>query len=78
MEEIPILGVIIRKEQVQIEQDKVKAVKEWKMPTKIKEVKSFLGFANFYRRFIQNFSHMAKLLNELKGKKEWAWINKHQ
>ena len=78
MEEIPILGVIIRKEQVQIEQDKVKAVKEWKMPTKIKEVKSFLGFANFYRRFIQNFSHMAKLLNELKGKKEWAWTNKHQ
>ena len=78
MEEIPILGVIIRKEQVQIEQDKVKAVKEWKMPTKIKEVKSFLGFANFYRRFIQNFSHMAKLLNELKGKNEWAWTNKHQ
>ena len=38
---------------------------------KIKEVKSFLGFANFYRRFIQNFSYTAKLLNELKGKKEW-------
>ena len=35
MEEIPILGVIVSKEQVQMEQDKVKAVKEWKTPTKI-------------------------------------------
>ena len=48
------------------------------MPTKIKEVESFLGFANFYRRFIQNFSHIAKLLNKLKEKKEWAWIEEHQ
>ena len=71
MEEIPILEVVVGRGQVQIEADKVKAVKEWKMPTKIKEVESFLGFANFYRQFIKNFSHMAKPLNELKGKKEW-------
>jgi len=54
-----------------MEADKVKAVNEWKMPTKIKEVESFLGFANFYRQFIKNFSYIAKPLNELKGKKEW-------
>jgi len=34
-------------------------------------VESFLEFANFYRQFIKNFSHTAKPLNELKGKKEW-------
>jgi len=56
-----------------METDKVKIVKEWKTPTKIKEVESFLGFANFYRRFIKNFSYMVKPLNELKGKKEWKW-----
>ena len=78
MEEIPILGVVIGKRQVQIEQDKIKAVKEWKMPMKIKEVESFLKFANFYRRFIQNFSHMAKLLNKLKEKKEWPWTEEYQ
>jgi len=54
-----------------METNKFKAVKEWKTPTKIKEVKSFLEFANFYKRFIKNFSHMAKPLNKLKGKKEW-------
>ena len=78
MEEIPILRVIVRKGQVQIETDKVKAVKEWKTPTKIKEVESFLGFANFYRQFIKNFSHMARPLNELKGKKEWKWEEEQQ
>ena len=41
-------------------------------------MESFLGFANFYRRFIQTFSYIAKLLNELKGKKEWVWNKDHQ
>ena len=69
MEEISILGVVIERGQVQIKTDKVKAVKKQKTPTKIKEVESFLEFANFYRQFIKNFSHMARPLNELKGKK---------
>jgi len=68
MKEISILGVIIGKGQVKIKQEKIKAIKEWKTPTKIKNVKSFLEFANFYQRFIQNFSHMAEPLNKLKGK----------
>ena len=56
-----------------MENDKIKVVKEWKTPMKIKEVESFLGFANFYQHFIKNFSHMAKPLNKLKGKKKWKW-----
>ena len=71
MEEILILEVVVGKRQIQIEQEKIKAVKKWKTPIKVKDVESFLGFANFYRCFIQNFSHTAKLLNKLKGKKEW-------
>jgi len=78
MEEIPILGVIVGKGQVKMEQEKIKAVKEWKTLTKVKDVKSFLGFANFYRPFIQNFSYTAKPLNELKGKKNWKWEEEHQ
>ena len=72
MEEIPILRVIVGKGQVKIEQEKIKAIKEWKTSMKIKDIESFLGFTNFYQRFIQNFSHIAKPLNKLKGKKEWT------
>jgi len=48
IEEIPILGVVVGKGQIQMEQEKIKAVKEWKTPTKVKDVESFLRFANFY------------------------------
>ena len=69
MKEISILGAVVGRGQVQIETDKVKAIKKWKTPTKIKEMESFLGFANFYKWLIKNFSHIARLLNELKEKK---------
>ena len=48
MEEIPILGVIVGKGQIKMEQKKIKAVKEWKTPMKVKDMESFLGFTNFY------------------------------
>jgi len=48
MEEIPILGVVVGKGQVKMEQEKIKAVKEWKTLIKVKDVESFLRFANFY------------------------------
>ena len=48
MKEILILGVIVGRKQVKMEQEKIKAVKKWKTPTKVKNVESFLGFANFY------------------------------
>jgi len=48
MEEIPILEVIVGRGQVKMEQKKIKAVKQWKTLTKVKNVESFLGFVNFY------------------------------
>ena len=45
---IPILGVVVRQDKVQMENNKIKVVKEWKTPMKIKEVESFLEFTNFY------------------------------
>ena len=48
IEEIPIIGVIIEKGQIKMEQEKIKTVKEWKVSTKVKDVESFLGFTNFY------------------------------
>ena len=69
--EIPILGVVVIWREVLMENNKTKTVKKWKTPINIKEVESFLEFANFYRCFIKNFSHIVKFLNELKCKKDW-------
>jgi len=51
IEEISILGVVVEKGQVKMEQEKIKVVKEWKTPIKVKDVESFLGFANFYQQY---------------------------
>jgi len=61
-----------------MEDKKIKAILEWKEPTKLKEVKSFIGFANFYCHFIKNFSHIARPLNKLKGKADSKWGDKQQ
>ena len=47
---------------------KVAGVTEWPTPSNRKEVQSFLGFTNFYRRFIQGFSHLARPLFDLTWK----------
>ena len=57
-----------------MEQSKVKAIMEWKAPSTVKQLQSFLGFANFYRCFIQDFSSLAKPLTELTRKEAtWKW-----
>jgi len=56
--------------------EKVEAVLGWKSPNSITEVQSFLGFANFYRRFIKDYSRVAKPVTELTKKergKNWVW-----
>jgi hypothetical protein len=53
---------------------KIAGIKNWPIPTKVKDVRSFLGFCNFYHPFIQGFAHLARLLNELTHKDtEWTW-----
>ena len=52
---------------------KIKAVKDWPTPTTVKEVQQFLGFANYYQRFIEGFSRLARLLSGLTGKEQWEW-----
>jgi len=55
-------------------QEKVEAVLNWEEPRSISETQSFLGFANFYRRFIKDYSRVARPLTELTKKTEkWSW-----
>jgi len=76
--EIPILRVKVGNGEVKMEDKKIKAILEWKEPTKLKEVESFIGFTNFYCCFIKNFSHIARPLNELRGKADWKWGDEQQ
>ena len=57
-----------------MDESKVQVIQDWLTPQKVKDVQSFLGFANFYRRFIANYSDMSVPLNRLtrKGVK-WVW-----
>ncbi|KAF8759706.1 hypothetical protein RHS01_02083 [Rhizoctonia solani] len=58
---------------------KIQAVQEWPVPTKVKEVQSFLGFANFLRCFVANFSHLARPLHNLVKKDvPWKWEEREQ
>ena len=61
-----------------MEEDKVKSVQEWPEPKNTKGVERFLGFANYYRHFIKNFSTIAGPLNKLKGATTWEWTQEHQ
>ena len=56
--EVKYLGVIIGGGQVQIDLVKVAGIAKWPIPTAMKEVRSFLGFCNFYHAFIPTFSHI--------------------
>jgi hypothetical protein len=62
---IEYLGVVISQDSVMMDPAKVAGVSEWPTPTTKKEVQSFLGFVNFYRRFIEDFSHIARPLFNL-------------
>ena len=59
------MGHVVSREGVSTDPDKITVVKEWPQPTTVTEVRSFLGFVNYYRRFIPNFSKVAKPLNKL-------------
>jgi Reverse transcriptase (RNA-dependent DNA polymerase)/RNase H-like domain found in reverse transcriptase/Retroviral aspartyl protease len=65
---IEFLGFVVTTSGVEMSQEKISAVKNWKQPTSRVQVQSFLGFTNFYRRFISGYSRIAKPLTELTKK----------
>jgi len=63
--QVKYLGLIIIIEGIKMDSEKVKAIQEWEVPRSLKDAQAFLDFANFYRRFIYNYSLLAKSLTVL-------------
>ena len=77
--EVDYLGMIIGHGQVKMDPAKILAIQNWPTPKTVKQVQSFLGFANFYRRFIKNFSKIALPLTTLTKKDTtWHWTTDQQ
>ena len=76
-QEVEYLGVIIGNGTVKMDPVKIQGIMEWPTPKMVKDVQSFLGFCNFYRMFIKDFSNIAHPLNNLTCKNEpWNWSKK--
>ena len=77
--EVKFLRYIIGIEEIKIDSEKIKVIQQWPTPTSVKEVQAFLGFANFNRQFIKNYSQMATPLTELTKKDvEYRWTERQQ
>ena len=68
VQKIGFLGVVIGPDRIEMEKEKVDGILSWPEPKNVKDVRKFLGLANYYRRFIKNFTQVARPMNILMRK----------
>ena len=74
MDEVEYLGMIVKPGRLAMDSIKLDGIASWPTPTKVKDVRSFLGFANFYQHFIPDYSNIACTLIDLTKKNlVWNW-----
>jgi ribonuclease HI len=77
MEEVALLGHVLSAKGVAVDPSKIEAVSKWQSPKSVTEIRSFLGLAEYYHRFIENFSKIAKPMTELlKSNTSYVWSDK--
>ena len=68
------LGFVVGPDGLRMDESKIQVIRDWPTPRKVKDIQSFLGFANFYRRFISSYSDITVPLTRLTRKDApWAW-----
>jgi hypothetical protein len=79
LKEVFFLGQVVSNGEISVDPSKVKDVLDWKPPTNVSEIRSFLGLAGYYRRFIEGFSKLAKPMTALLEKNaKFMWSEKCQ
>ena len=74
LDNVAFLGHVISAEGVYVDPQKIKAIVNWKPPTNVTEIRSFLGLAGYYRKFVEGFSKLAAPLTKLTRKEEkFVW-----
>jgi len=74
LKKVPFLGHVLSEDGISIDPSKVQEVLDWKAATSVHEVRSFLGLARYYRRFILDFSKISKPMTRLLQKdKKFVW-----
>ena len=74
VKEVDFLGLILQPREIAMDPTKLPGITEWPTPTKVKDIRSFLGFTNYYRRFIGDYSNIAcPLIDLTKKNQEWKW-----
>ena len=72
--QIDYLGMVLSPGQIKMDQTKLNGIKHWPTPKTVKDVRSFMGFTNFYRKFIGNYLNIARPLIDLTKKNgPWNW-----
>jgi len=73
------LGHIISKDGIVVDPENIEAIKEWSMPKNVMKGRSFMGLANYYRRFIARFSIIAHPITSLQRKeKKFLWTEYYE
>ncbi|XP_057542411.1 uncharacterized mitochondrial protein AtMg00860-like [Amaranthus tricolor] len=76
LEKVSFLGHFVSKEGISVDPAKVVAVRSWPSPKNVTEVRSFLGLAGYYRRFVKDFSRIARPMTSLmKKEKKFEWTD---
>ena len=77
--QVDFLGFILSENRIAMDPVKLKGIEQWTTLTTIKQVWSFLGFGNYYRKFIKDYGNLMKPLNELlKKDKKFMWTDEAQ
>jgi hypothetical protein len=81
MNKVQYLGYIVDEHGVHVDPAKIQVIHDWPAPTTLTELQSFLGLANFYRRFMLGFSHIAWALSQVTkggGRAKFMWGKEQQ